>query len=112
MEIDGDIWLLLGSGNIMRYHEGEQMPFSLENSVGLADEPVDMYVTSEGSEKVYLVDAGEDRILVYDKNGSYEHQLRAPEGDPLRGLSGLYIDEIDGMMFILTKSGLYSHPIL
>ncbi len=112
MEIDGDIWLLLGSGNIMRYQDGEQLPFSLENSVGLAEDPVDMYVAKEGSERIYLVDAGDDRILVYDKNGAYDKQLLAPEGDPLRGLSGLYIDEIDGTMFILTKSALYSHPLL
>jgi hypothetical protein len=112
MEIDGDIWLLLGNGNIMRYESGEQLPFSLENSVGLAEEPIDMYVTQNERENIYLVDAGDDRILVYDKNGVYLEQLRAAEGDPLRGLSGLYIDEVDETMFILTKSALYSHPLL
>ena len=112
MGIDGDIWLLLGSGNIMRYRSGEQLPFSLENSVGLAEDPVDMYITTQDREQIYLADAGEDRILVFDKNGVYQEQLLAAEGDPLRGLSGLYIDETDEMMFILTKSALYSHPLL
>lgn len=112
MEIDGDIWLLLGSGNIMRYRGGEQLPYSLENSLGLAEEPVDMYVTTEDRNQIYLADAGEDRILVYDKNGAYEKQLRAAEGDPLRGLSGIFIDETAQRLFLLTKSSLYSHPLL
>ena len=55
MEIDGDIWLLLSSGNIMRYRTGpaggEQLPFTLENSVGTAQEPVDMYVTTGRSHR-------------------------------------------------------------
>jgi hypothetical protein len=116
MEIDGDIWLLLSSGNILRYRSGdtggEQLPFSLENSVGLAEDPVDMYVTTQDRDEIYLADAGESRILVYDKNGVYEKQLRAAEGDPLRGLSGIYIDEIAERLFILTTSALYSHPLL
>jgi hypothetical protein len=112
MEIDGDIWLLLGSGNIMRYRAGEQLPFSLENSVGLAEEPVDMYVTTEDRQQIYLADAGQDRILVYDKDGVYVKQLKAAEGDPLRGLSAIFIDEITQRLYILTKSALFSHPLL
>ncbi len=116
MEIDGDIWLLLSSGNILRYRSGpaggEQLPFSLENSVGLAREPVDMYVTTEDRNQIYLADVGDDRILVYDKSGVFEKQLRAPEGDPLQGLSGIYIDEVAERIYILTASSLYSHPLL
>lgn len=112
MEIDGDVWLLFKNGMIMRYREGEQVPFSPENSIGLAEQPVDMYVTHQDNSNVYLVDAGQDRILVYDKNGAYVGQLRAPEDDLLRGLSGIYIDEVGGVMYILTQTGLFSHPVL
>jgi hypothetical protein len=112
MEIDGDVWLLFKNGMIMRYREGEQVPFSPENSIGLAEQPVDMYVTHQDNSNVYLVDAGQDRILVYDKSGAYVGQLRAPEDDLLRGLSGIYIDEVGGVMYILTQTGLFSHPVL
>jgi hypothetical protein len=112
MEIDGDIWLLLNNGMILRYRERQQVPFSPENSIGLAEEPVDMVVTRQESAYIYLVDAGQERILVYDKGGAYVGQLRAPEDDMLRGLSGLYIDEVGGVMYILTKTGLFTHPVL
>jgi hypothetical protein len=111
MEIDGDIWLLFSNGMILRYRERQQLPFSPENSIGLAEEPVDMYVTRQGS-TLYVVDAGQERILVYDKSGAYVGQLRAPEDDLLRGLSGLYIDEVGGVMYILTQTGLFAHPLL
>jgi hypothetical protein len=112
MEIDGDIWLLFGNGNILRYRASEQLPFSLEAGAELAEEPVDLYVTNEERRQIYLADAGEDRILVYSKDGVYEKQLKAAEGDLLRGLSGIYIDEIAETLYILTKTGLYTHPLL
>jgi hypothetical protein len=112
MEIDGDIWLLFSNGMILRYRERQQVPFSPENSIGLAEEPVDMYVTRQESAYIYVVDAGQDRILVYEKSGTYVGQLRAPEDDLLRGLSGLYIDEVSRVMYILTQTGLFAHPVL
>jgi hypothetical protein len=112
LEIDGDIWLLFSNGAIMRYRERQQLPFSPENSIGLAEEAVDMYVTRQESAYIYLVDGGQDRILVYDKTGAYVGQLRAPEDDLLRGLSSLYIDEVGGTMYILTQTGLFAHPVL
>jgi hypothetical protein len=112
LEIDGDIWLLFSNGTIMRFREREQLPFSPENSIGLAEEAVDMYVSHQESSYIYVVDGGQDRILVYDKSGAYVGQLRAPEDDLLRGLSGIYIDEVGGVMYILTQTGLFAHPVL
>ena len=112
MEIDGDIWMLFSNGVILRWREHEMLPFSPENSIGLAETPVDMYVTRQESAYIYLVDGSKERILVYDKNGTYIGQLRAPEEDLLRGLSGLYIDEVGGVMYILTQTGLFTHPVL
>jgi len=48
MEIDGDIWILLDKGSIVRYQDGEQVPFALDTSIDLAEEPVDLVVTAPG----------------------------------------------------------------
>jgi hypothetical protein len=112
LAIDGDIWFLFSNGMILRYRTGEQVPFSPENSIGLAEEPVDMYVARQELNTIYLVDAAEDRILVYDKGGAYLSQLRAPEDDLLRGLSGIYVDEVAGTMYLLTQSAVYTHPVV
>ncbi len=111
MGIDGDIWLLMANGTIVRYRGGEQVPFAMESSVGLAQEAVDLAVGTQDSALLYVADAAEERILVFDKQGAYQYQLMAPEGNMLRGLRGLYVDEVDGSMYILTETALFKHPI-
>ncbi len=111
MSIDGDIWLLFSNGMILRYQGGEQVPFSLENSVGLADAPVDIVVGDQGDSLVYLADSAQERILVFDKQGKYQRQLKAAEGNPLRGLSGLFVNEVTNSLFVLTQSALYEHTL-
>ncbi len=111
MAIDGDIWLLFSDGRILRYHAGEQEPFTLESSVGLADEPVDMVVGDQGDSSIYLADSAQERILVFDKQGKYLRQLKAAEGNPLRGLSGLFVNEVTSSLFMLTQSALYEQAL-
>ena len=60
---------------------------------------------------IYVADAAQERIFVFDKEGGLRYQLVAPEGNPLRDLRGLGTDEVDGKLYILTKSALYQHPL-
>ena len=109
LRIDGDIWLLFNDGKVVRYHAGEQVPFSLDDSVALPADPVDLYVSqSVNDPSIYLADAAEERILFFDKeSGEFQGQFQAAEGRPLRGLRSIYIDEVRGTLFILTNEALY-----
>lgn len=111
MAIDSDIWLLMENGTLLRYSQGRQLPFSLDTSAGLTGRLSDMALSSASDGKVYLADGSQDRILVFDKLGNYIEQLQAAESDALRGLRGLYLDEVNGTLFILTQTSLYSHPL-
>lgn len=111
MSIDGDIWLLFGNGQLVRYRQGVQVSFALENSIPLPGEPVDLAVGPQANSFVYLADRTDQRILVFDKTGTFQRQLQAAEGEPLRGLSGLMVDESSGVMYILTQSALYQHAL-
>lgn len=110
-DIDGDIWMLYAQGLVSRYRSGEQVPFSLDNSVGAIVAPVDIAVGDQGNSMVYIADSDQERILVYDKEGVYQRQLRAPEGHPLRDLQGLYVDEIENTIYLLTQTSLFKHPL-
>ncbi len=112
MRIDGDIWFLFEDGRLLRYNSGEQVPFSLEDSVGLAQEPSDLSITTQSQGSIFVVDGANQRVLVFDKEGTYRHQLQAPEGEQLRGLTGIYLDEVANQMYLLTRSGLYRHPLI
>ncbi len=111
MAIDGDIWLLNSEGTLVRYNSGEQVPFSLDSGAVRADEPVDMAVGAQADSSIFIADAAHDRILAFDKQGGYQYQLVAREGEPLADLRGIYLDEIDEKIYILTKSALYQHPL-
>lgn len=112
LAIDGDIWLLYTNGMVLRYQKGEQVPFSLDKTIPPASEPVDLVVGSGNDSLIYLADRAEDgRILVFDKQGKYLRQLKATEGSPLRGLSGLFVDEVAGKIYILTQSALYEQAL-
>jgi hypothetical protein len=95
----------------LRYRQGVQSSFALENSVPLPGEPADLAIGSQSDSLIYLADRSEGRILVFDKDGGFQRQLQAAEGDPLRGLSGLYVDEVAETIYILTRAGLYLHAL-
>jgi hypothetical protein len=111
LAIDGDIWLLYTDGLLLRYSQGLQVNFALESSIPLLGEPVDLAVGNQSDSLVYLADRSEQRILVFDKQGVFQRQLQAAEGDPLAGLSGLFVDETSDVMYILTRSALYQHAL-
>lgn len=111
IDIDGDIWMLYSQGTVSRYRTGAQVPFSLEDTVGTINEPVDIAVGDQGNSMVYVADRDQERILVYSKDGAYHHQFRAPEGHPLRDLQALFVDEVENTMYILTQSSLFKHPL-
>lgn len=111
MVIEGDIWLLFSNGLLLRYSQGQQVPFALENDVGLVSEPVDIFIGDQDSSSIYLADAGQERILIFGKDGSYMRQLQAAEDHPLRDLRAIYVDEAEGTIYILTRSSLFQHPL-
>ncbi len=111
MRIDGEIWLLVESGQVLRYFQGEQVPFSLDSSVGLIQQAVDFVVGDATNPFIYLADRPGERIWVYDKDGAYVQQLAAAEGDPLKGLSALFIEDVTDNIYLLTDFSLYKHPL-
>ncbi len=111
MRIDGDVWLLLKNGQLLRFFGGEQVSFSLDNSVGLMREPVDFTIGDGTNPNIYVADRGGERVWVFDRDGKYIKQFAAPEGNPLRGLSAIGIEDVTDSLFLLTPTALYKHPL-
>jgi len=112
MRIDGNIWLLFENGTVLRYQQGEQMPYSLDSSFAAPASPADLWVGQSSDETIYLGDALAERILVFDKTtGEYREQFQAAEGTPLNSLRGLLVDSTHGTQYILTDSTLYQERL-
>ncbi|MFN8440510.1 MAG: hypothetical protein U0175_07075 [Caldilineaceae bacterium] len=111
MRIDGNIWMLFDDGKILRFFNGQQAPFVLDDRLGPAQQPVDMAVSEEDNGRLYLADRAQSRVIVYDKTGAYVSQLVAPEGNPLQNLSGLFVEDVTNTLYLLTDSALFQHDL-
>jgi hypothetical protein len=110
MAIDGSIWLLFSDNRLLKFLGGVQQPFELSGLPDPMSAPSSMTIMQAG-DKLYVADAGNARILEFDKNGNFQRQLWAREGDALKDMRSIFLDETTGALFILTGDRLYKAPI-
>jgi hypothetical protein len=106
MAIDGNIWLLFPDGRLLKFLAGEAQPFIPKGPPGTPKSPADLAVPLDG-DRLYVADAGTGRILEYSKEGTLNRQFRPREGDILKDVRSLYLDEAAGALYILTGNRLY-----
>jgi hypothetical protein len=104
--IDGSVWLLFPDGRLLKFLVGEAQPFIPGGPPGTMKLPVDVAVPIEG-DRLYVADAGTGRILEYAKDGALNRQFRPREGDILKDVRSIYLDEAASAMYILTGNRLY-----
>jgi len=104
--IDGSVWLLFPDGRLLKFLVGEAQPFIPKGPPGTPKSPVDVAAPLEG-DRLYVADAGTGRILEYSKEGTLNRQLRPREGDMLKDVRSIYLDEAAGALYLLTGNRLY-----
>jgi len=74
--VDGDVWMLSSSGKLEKYSRGVPANFGLEGYASEEGDKKFVGAVSVGSseEKVYVLDNGNGRVLVFDRDGGYEKQ--------------------------------------
>lgn len=112
MRIDGSIWILYSDGKVVRYRDGEQLPYSLDSSVALPAAAADLWIGQDGDDAIYLADRLAERVLVFEKeSGAYLEQFQAAEGNPLRELRSLFVDRVHSIQYLLTDAGLFQERL-
>jgi len=106
MAIDGNIWLAFADGRLLKFFGGEQRPFIWRGLPDAISAPAAIAVPLQ-DDRVYMADAGGGRIIEATKNGEFLRQLRVREGDILRNLRGLFLDEARSVFYVLTEDQLY-----
>ncbi len=104
--IDGHIWLLFADGRLLKFFGGEQRPFELQGLSSPLSTPTAIAVPLEG-DRLYILDAGNGRIVEVTKEGQFLRQFRAREGAFLRDGKSLFLDEANRKFYILTPDQLY-----
>ena len=112
MTIDGNIYVLFADGRIEKFFNGEPRPFTMAGLPSPMDSPTTIFVSGEKEPEaegsVFVTDAGNERILQFDKNGAFIRQYRDKPGDMnMDDLRGIYVDQERKRMFVLNGAVLW-----
>lgn len=102
MAIDGDIWLL-ESDSLLRFRRGAAEPFSISGLDLQFNQPISIY-TDDESEQVYILDRGNQRVVVLDKSGEYKEQYL---WEGIETVSDMVVSEEEGKILLLSGSIIY-----
>jgi hypothetical protein len=112
MAIDGGVYILFADGQVKKFLRGEPQPFTMQGMPSPMRSPTTIFVSGpkepDGVGYVYVADAGNERILQFDKAGVYLRQFKMPSGDEhMKTLRGLYVDEERQRLFFLSGRTLW-----
>lgn len=102
MAINGAIWILQGE-QIEKYLRGKKDVFKMEGLEIPLSQPEDLFTTSK-EERIYILDKGNSRILVLNKNGEYFAQYLSP---PIKEAKKIVVSEEKGKIFLLKGSKIF-----
>ena len=106
MAIDGSIWGI-GKGNLAKFIQGAGETVMV---TGLEAEWGERAVleTNEETEKLYILDQDNGRIIILKKNGEYEKQLEAEE---FRNAIDIALDSEKGKIYVTGGSKIFEISI-
>lgn len=103
MHIDASIWLLKSSGEILKFTQGAPDYFVLSGLDKALNEPKAFFI-SDQTDNLYLLDSGNNRLLVVDKKGVYRSQYQS---EKFANFSDLVVDEEGKKVYLLEGSKIY-----
>lgn len=110
MTIDGDVYVLLRDGTILRYRKGVTIPFEIKNQPAVAlNNPTRIFTLPE-AKNLYVLDSSNRRIVVYSKGtggiSQYEKQVVFDTLKP-NDIRDFYVDKDEQKLVILTSDKAY-----
>jgi len=103
MVINGAIWVLRKDGGLAKYLRGNKEAFGVEGLDKPFLESLGLY-TSPEEEKLYILDQGNSRIVVLEKNGQYHSQYKNPQ---IASVQSFVVSEKEGKIFLLQAGKIY-----
>jgi hypothetical protein len=108
--IDGEVYILYKDGRINKFLTGQPSNFSLTGLDKPLNRPVAIFTApDETIHHVYIADAGNQRIVQLNKDGSFVRQFKPRAGEVVSfaNLQDIFVDEIGGRLFVLDSNNLY-----
>jgi hypothetical protein len=106
MAIDGAIYVLLADGTLLKFEGGHLVPFELKGLDMPLRKPVTI-VAPVNSQSIYVADAGNKRIVQFNKQGEFQRQLKPDDPTVMSDLRGLAVDEASKRFYFVNGNKLY-----
>jgi len=103
--IDGNIYVLKGTGDLLKFYQGEKVEFAVGGLDKPFVSPVDV-VTNSDLKNVYVADAGNKRVVVLDKTGKVTQQI-FPAGDVFADIKDVAVSDDETKLFVLSDTKVY-----
>lgn len=106
LSVDGNVYVLTQSGEILKLFRGKKEKFEVEG-LGIDLQGATKIFTTQELDHLYLLDPKHQRVVVLQKNvgpgARYKGQVQF-EGLELKGL---YVDQEETMLYVLSPTALY-----
>ncbi|MFC1721880.1 hypothetical protein ACFL0Z_03125 [Patescibacteria group bacterium] len=86
LTIDGSIYVLTSDGNVLKLLRGYKNEFEIKNLSTSLSDPSHIY-TNDETNNIYILDPGNDRLVVLDKEGNLQSQYLSDAFTDLRGMA-------------------------
>lgn len=108
MAIDGDVWVLGDDGRVQRFRAGVPIQFALAALPVPLNKPTAIFTRPE-VDSLYIADAGNQRIVEFDKNGKFVSQFKptAENGPLFQNLKDFTINEARRKLYFTNAAAAY-----
>jgi serine/threonine protein phosphatase PrpC len=108
LAVDGDVWVLTADGSVLRFRGGQRVPYDLSGLETPLKNPVSLYTQAE-VDAVYIADAGNQRLVEFDKSGKFVRAFKpaAQNGDAFNSLEALLASDAERKFYFVNGSTLY-----
>jgi DNA-binding beta-propeller fold protein YncE len=108
MAIDGNVYVTLSDGRLLKFNEGKPEPFEIRNLGESLQNPT-IVATDQNvpDSSVYVFDAALKRIVQFRPDGLFVRQFRA-DGSMFDGLQDILVDEQNNRLYVVNQGVLYT----
>jgi len=108
MAIDGNVYVTLSDGRLLKFSEGKPTPFDIRNLGEPLQNPTIVAIDpSVPDSSVYVFDAALKRIVQFRPDGLFVRQFRA-DSSAFDGLQDILVDEQANRLYVINQGVLYT----
>lgn len=104
MTIDTSVWILLSDGTVLKFTRGKPDAFSLSGLDTPLSNPTKIFTNTE-TKALYILDKGNSRVVVFEKNGAYKAQYQADVASRAKDFD---VQETNKKIFLLVEDTVFA----